>query len=326
MKRAIAWILCLLLAVSAVGCSKEEEKKTEKEAVRLGGLTGPTTMGMVKLLEENEAGKTVNSYEFTLAGSADELTPLFIQGELDIISVPVNLGSVLYNKTNVEVQMLCVNTLGVLYILEKGDNSVQSIEDLKGKTLYATGKGSTPEYTLAYLLERKGLKLGEDVQVEWKSEPGEIVSQLAAMDNALCMLPQPYVTVAMSKVEGLEMRLDLTEEWDKAGTGTQLITSGVFVRKEFAESHPEAVAAFMEEFASSVEYVNENVGESAQLVEKYIHVKSGVAEQAIPYCHIVCIKGEEMADSTQAFLTILLGQKPEAVGGALPNGDFYYGN
>lgn len=326
MKRAIAWILCLLMAVSAVGCAREEEKQTEKEAVRLGGLTGPTTMGMVKLLEENEAGKTENSYEFTLAGSADELTPLFIQGELDIISVPVNLGSVLYNKTNVEVQMLCVNTLGVLYVLEKGGNSVQSIEDLKGKTLYATGKGSTPEYTLAYLLEQKGLKLGEDVQVEWKSEPGEIVAQLAAMDSALCMLPQPYVTVAMSKVEGLEMRVDLTEEWDKLGTGTRLITSGVFVRKEFAESHPEAVEKFLEEFEASVEYVNGNVAEAAQLVEKYINVKREVAEQAIPYCHMVCIQGKEMADSAQAFLAILHGQKPEAIGGALPHGDFYYGN
>lgn len=326
MKRAIAWILCLLLAVSAVGCVKEEEKKSEKEAVRLGGLTGPTTMGMVKLLEENEIGKTENSYEFTLAGSADELTPLFIQGELDIISVPANLGSVLYNITNVEVQMLCVNTLGVLYVLEKGGNSVQSIEDLKGKTLYATGKGSTPEYTLAYLLEQKGLKLGEDVQVEWKSEPGEIVAQLSAMDSALCMLPQPYVTVAMSKVEGVQMCMDLTEEWDKLGTGTRLITSGVFVRKEFAESHPEAVEKFLEEFEASVEYVNGNVAEAAQLVEKYINVKSEVAEQAIPYCHMVCIQGEKMADSTQAILTIFHGQKPEAIGGALPNGDFYYGN
>lgn len=326
MKRAIACILCLLLAISAVGCAKEEEKQAEKEVVRLGGLTGPTTMGMVKLLEDNEAGKTENSYEFTLAGSADELTPLFIQGELDIISVPVNLGSVLYNKTNVEVQMLCVNTLGVLYILEKGGNSVQSIEDLKGKTLYATGKGSTPEYTLAYLLEEKGLKLGEDVQVEWKSEPGEIVSQLAAMDNALCMLPQPYVTVAMSKVEGLQMRLDLTEEWDKLGTGTRLITSGVFVRKEFAESHPEAVEKFLAEFESSVGYVNEHTEEGASLVEKFIQVKTAAAKKAIPYCHMVCIRGEEMETSTQAFLTILYGQKPEAVGGALPNRDFYYGN
>lgn len=329
MKRIVALSVCLLMAVCLCACGVEEESKVEeadKAVVRLGGLTGPTTVGMVKLLEDSENNQTKNKYEFTLAGSADELTPLFIQGELDIISVPVNLGSVLYNKTNSAVQMLCVNTLGVLYVLEKGGNDISSVEDLAGKTIYATGKGSTPEYTLSYLLSQNGLILGEDVQVEWKSEPGEIVAQLDAMDNAICMLPQPYVTVAMSKVEGLEIALDLTEEWDKLGTGTRLITSGVFVRKEFAEAHPEAVAVFMEELAQSVAYVNENVTEAAGLVEKYIGVKSGVAERAIPYCHIVCLTGEEMQESVESFLTILLAQKPEAVGGALPGADFYYTN
>lgn len=329
MKRMVALGLCLMMAAclcacGAVGDSHGED--ADRVVVRLGGLTGPTTMGMVKLLEDNENNQTKNQYEFTLAGSADELTPQFIQGELDIISVPVNLGSVLYNSTNVEVQMLCVNTLGVLYVLEKGGNGIESIEDLAGKTIYATGKGSTPEYTLSYLLGQKGLVLGEDVQVEWKSEPGEIVAQLAVTDSAVCMLPQPYVTVAMSKVEGLEIALDLTEEWDKLGTDTRLITSGVFVRKEFAEAHPEAVEAFLEELASSVEYVNGNVGEAAGLVEKYINVKSGVAEQAIPYCHIVCLTEEEMQESAESFLGILLEQKPEAVGGALPVASFYYKN
>lgn len=329
MKRMVALGLCLMMAVCLCACGAVEESHgddADRVVVRLGGLTGPTTMGMVKLLEDNENNQTKNQYEFTLAGSADELTPQFIQGELDIISVPVNLGSVLYNRTNVEVQMLCVNTLGVLYVLEKGGNGIESIEDLAGKTIYATGKGSTPEYTLSYLLGQKGLVLGEDVQVEWKSEPGEIVAQLNAMDSAVCMLPQPYVTVAMSKVEGLEIALDLTEEWDKLGTGTRLITSGVFVRKEFAEAHPEAVATFMEELALSVEYVNGNVVEAAGLVEKYINVKSGVAEQAVPYCHIVCLTGEEMEESVESFLGILLEQKAEAVGGALPGADFYYKN
>lgn len=329
MKRIVALGLCLMMAMCLCACGAEQKSNVEeadKAIVRLGGLTGPTTMGMVKLLEDHEHNQTQNKYEFTLAGSADELTPLFIQGELDIISVPVNLGSVLYNKTNGGVQMLCVNTLGVLYVLEKGGKTVENIGDLAGKTIYATGKGSTPEYTLSYLLEQNGLTLGEDVQVEWKSEPGEIVAQLATMDSAVCMLPQPYVTVAMSKVEGLEVALDLTEEWDKLGTGNRLITSGVFVRKEFAQAHPEAVAVFLEELAASVEHVNGNVAEAAVLVEKYINVKSNVAEQAIPYCHLVCLTGEEMRESVDSFLAILLEQKPEAVGGALPVADFYYTN
>ena len=195
---------------------------------------------------------------------------------------------------------------------------------LRGKTIYATGKGSTPEYVLSYLLAENGLNMEQDVQVEWKSEPAEIVAQLASMENAMCMLPQPYVTVAMSKIEDLHIALDLTEQWDKLGKGTRLITSGVFVRKAFAQANPEAVATFLRELAASVEYVNANVEKAAVLVEKYINVKALVAQKALPYCHVVCITGEEMRQTAEAYLSILLSQKPQAIGGALPGDDFYY--
>lgn len=349
MKKTITLLLCLLLTLSLAACTPSASQEAQatavptevpatapaeepaetpapesKTTVRLGGLTGPTTMGMVKLLEDNEAGETKNGYAFTLAGSADELTPLFVKGELDILSVPVNLGSVLYSKMEGDVEMLCVNTLGVLYILEKGGETVTDMASLRGKTIYATGKGSTPEYVLSYLLAENGLNMEQDVQVEWKSEPAEIVAQLASMENAMCMLPQPYVTVAMSKIEDLHIALDLTEQWDKLGKGTRLITSGVFVRKAFAQAHPEAVVTFLRELAASVEYVNTNVEEAAVLVEKYINVKAPVAQKALPYCHVVCITGEEMRQTAEAYLSILLAQKPQAVGGVLPGDDFYY--
>mgnify|MGYP000186551625 CR=1 FL=1 len=188
MKKMISLLLALALALTLCACvtpktpmpiEDGDKSAAQPVTVRLGGLKGPTSMGMVKLLDDAENQKTANAIDFRMAASANELNPLFLKGELDIMAVPANLGSVLYNKTQGGVKMLAVSTLGVLYMVEKGGETVTDIKSLAGKTIYATGKGATPEYALTYLLSQHGLTLGEDVQVEWKSEPTEIVAQMA---------------------------------------------------------------------------------------------------------------------------------------------------
>ena len=301
----------------------EDEAEAEAVTIRLAGLKGPTSMGMVKLLSDAEEGNTANAYEFTMAGSADEITPLLIKGDLDIAALPVNLGAVLYGKTEGALQFAAVNTLGVIYICEKGGEDVTDLESLKGCTIYATGKGSTPEYALTYLLSEHGIDINTDVTMEWKSEPTEVVALMKEDEHAVAMLPQPYVTVASGQVEGLHIALNLTEEWNKLDNGSEFITAGILVRKAFAEEHPEALAAFLEEYAASTEYVNENPAEAAVLIEKFEIVKAAVAEKAIPYCNIVCITGEEMKTMTEGYLQVLFDLEPKSVGGALPGDDFY---
>jgi NitT/TauT family transport system substrate-binding protein len=324
MKKLMRTILAMMLAaammLALVSASAEEQ---EKVTVRLGGLKGPTSMGMVKLLEDQEKGETANKYEFTMAGSPNDLTPALLKGELDILAVPVNLGAVLYQKSEGQVQLAAVNTLGVLYIVEKGGETVQTLEDLKGKTLYATGKGSTPEYALAYLLAQKGMDINTDLTVDWKSEHTEVVAQMALEETAVALLPQPFVTVAAGQVENLRVALDLTKEWDSLDNGSQLITGGLIVRKAFAEEHPEALAAFLEEYAASTAYTNEQPAEAAQLIEKYDIIKAAVAEKAIPFCNIVCITGEEMQQIAEGYFRTLYDQNPAAVGGKMPDEAFY---
>jgi NitT/TauT family transport system substrate-binding protein len=236
----------------------------------------------------------------------------------------VNLGAILYANTQGAVQLLAVNTLGVIYVVEKGGQTVTDWESLRGQTIYATGKGSTPEYALTYLLEQNGLDPDTDVTIEWKSEPTEIVALMAAQDHVIALMPQPYVTVAQSKFDDLTVALDLTQAWDDLDNGSQLNTAGLVVRTEFAQEHPQAVAAFLAEYAASTAYVNENVADAAQLVGQYDIVDAAVAEKAIPYCNIVCITGEEMKTSVQGFFQVLFDQNPQAVGGELPGDDFYY--
>ena len=258
MKKMISLLLALALALTLCACvtpktpmpiEDGDKSAAQPVTVRLGGLKGPTSMGMVKLLDDAESGATENGYAFTMAASANELTPQLVQGELDIVAVPANVAAILYNQTEGGVELLAAGTLGVLYMVEKGGETVTDVASLSGKTIYATGKGATPEYALTYLLSQHGLTLGTDVQVEWKSEPTEIVALMAEQENVVAMLPQPFVTVAQGQVEGLRVALDLSEEWDKLDNGSRLITSVLVARKAFADEHPAAVRTFLSEYA-----------------------------------------------------------------------------
>ena len=296
------------------------------ETIRVGALKGPTAMGMVKLMDDAEAGNTANQYEFTIAAAIDEITPKIVQGQFDIAAMPANVSSVLYNNTDGAVSVLAVNTLGVIYIVETGE-SVQSAADLKGKTIYASGKGATPEYALNYVLKQNGIDPEKDVTIEYKSEHAECAAALAEAENGIAMLPQPFVTTAQVKNDKIRIALDMTEEWEKVQTGedkSALITGVVVVRNEFLQAHPEAVAAFMDEYKASTEYVTANVEEAAALIEKYDIVPAAVAQKALPYCNITFIEGQDMKTQLGGYLNTLFEQNADAVGGTLPDEGFYY--
>ncbi len=334
-KKITAILLAAAMAVTVfAGCGKvenkaEEPQKTEKtvekskeasEDVDIMALKGPTAMGMVEMMENTD-------YNFSITASVDEVSPSLLQGKTDIAAIPANLASVLYNKTEGDIQVLAINTLGVLYLVENGE-TIQSVADLKGKTIYASGKGATPEYALNYILSSNGINPETDVTIEWKSEHAECVAALANEENGVAMLPQPFVTTAQAKNPQIRTALDFTEEWDALQEGKEekssMITGVVVARKEFAEENPEEIQEFLKEYHASVDYVNENVTDAAQLMEKYDIVPAAVAEKALPACNIVCIDGEEMQEKLSGYLEVLKEQNPQAVGGEVPNHDFYY--
>ena len=298
------------------------EVAEEPVQIRVAALRGPTAMGLVNLMSTPGIGK---SYDFTLAGAADEVTPALIKGDLDVACVPANLGSVLYNKTEGGIVCLAVNTLGVLYIVENGEQ-VQTMEDLRGKTIVSAGKGATPEYGLRYLLSENGIDSDRDVTIDWKSEHSECVAALASGAASIAMLPQPFVTAAQGKIQGLRTALDLTAEWEALDNGSAMITGVAVARRAFVEEHPEAVERFLEEYAQSVDWVNTNPAEAGALIAEYGIVESAtLAEKALPHCNIVCLTGQEMFEKLSGYLQVLSDAAPEAVGGALPRDDFYYG-
>lgn len=336
-KKLTALILALAMIFALAACAGNDDDQTPtgdapKTTVNVATLMGPTGIGMTKLMDDDEKGSSANDYNFTVATSPDQIVAAISNATdpIDIAACPINLASTLYKKTNGAVQIAAINTLGVLYILENG-NTINSISDLKGKTLYATGQGSTPEYILNYILEANGLTPGEDVTINYVAEHAELATMIATGKVDLAMLPEPNVTSARVQNSDLRIALDVTEEWGKAtvlnGDGeSELVQGCIIVRKEFAENNPEALEAFLEEYKASVDYVNANVDEASTLCETYgIIPKAAVAKMAIPNCNITFVKGTEMKELAQSNLQILFDANPSSIGGAMPADDFYYG-
>ena len=311
-------------AVSGAASSEGAKELSTTDALRVAGLKGPTTMGLVNLLSMEADGTAAMDYDLQLYGAADEIVPLLMKGELDMAAIPANLAATLYQKTEGGIQAVAVNTLGVLYVVEKGGDTVQPMADLKGRTILSTGKGTTPEYVLRYLLTQNGIDPDKDVTIEYYSEATEVTAQMTNTEDAIAVLPQPYVTAAGLQDETLRVALDLTEEWNKV-CDTQLITGVTVVRKEYAEEHPDVVAAFLTDYAKSVDAANTDLEGTAALCEEQgVVAKAAIAKKALPECNIVCLTGDELKTNASAYLQVLFDADPKAVGGAMPGDDFYW--
>ena len=324
MKKILALVLALCMIFALVSCNDTPENPDV--TVRATVMKGPTGMGMSKLMKDDANGTSQNDYEFTVAASPDEARNALISGTTDIAALPVNLAAVLYNK-GVDISFVGINTLGVLYILENG-NTITSVEDLRGKTIYATGQGSTPQYILEYLLTKNGIDLENDITIEYIAEHAELATKLATGDAAIGILPEPNVTSALSAATqngntALRIALDVTEEWEKFGEG-ELCQGCIVVNNQFKNEHPEQYAKFLKEYAASAEYVVTEVDEASKIIEEFgIIPKAPLAKKAIPNANICFIDGDDGIAYMQSVLNVLYTANPSSVGGKLPDDAFY---
>lgn len=320
---AVALSFAMLGALlTGCGSGKAEEKVT----VKVGALKGATTLGLLPLEDKAGNGEAGENYEFSMMTAADELLPMMIKGELDIALLPSNVASILYQKTNGGVTVIDINTLGVLYMVS-GDSSVTGVEDLAGRTIYLTGKGTTPDYVLHYILSGNGMDADSDCTLEYKSEATEVAALLAENPDAIGLLPQPFVTAACAQNDALSVILDMNAEWEKlqGEDGSRLVTGVTVVRNEFLQEHENAVATFMEEHQASAQSMNSDVENGAKLAAaSEIIAKEPIALKAIPKCNITYIDGADMKQALSGYLEVLYEQNPESIGGAMPGDDFYY--
>lgn len=337
-KRLLA--LAALLVMTLAGCGQSAQPQQEEPAAppattettepkitagyedglvtRVASLKGPTSMGLSALMtSDNE------HYEFNIYAAADEIVPLVAKGEVDIALVPANLAATLYQKTSGAIEVANINTLSVLQVVTPGNVEMSDLTALKGRTIYMTGKGTTPEASLRYLIEKNGMSW-EDMTVEFKTEATEVVSALQTDPTAFAVLPEPFATVAIQQLDNRHIALSLGDEWDRVSdNGSQLVTGVTIVRKEFAEAHPAAMLQFAADAAESVAYVTGHPEDAATKIESLDIVKASIAKLAIPRCNLVCLTGEEMRTALSGYIDALYTFDPQMIGGKLPDDAFY---
>ena len=318
MKKMIKILAVVLLVISLpFVCAAENE--AEKTVVRVAALQGPTGMSVAHMMTENDG-----SYELTLVAAPAEVNALVISGQVDIASVPINVGAVLYNKTEGGVKALALTTRGMLYVLEKGD-TIHSVQDLEGKTILYAGQGATPEYVTEYILSTFGVNATLETEAEHAAVASKAIEGLAD----IVLLPEPMVTNVLMKNPDFRIALDITEAFAEAAqmngvADAQLSMSVVIVRKEFAEAHPDLVEAFMQDLEASIAFANENVAEAAQeIADLGIIAASKVAEKALPSCRLVFVSGEDMQAQAAPLYEILFNANPASVGGKTPDEGYY---
>lgn len=321
MKKVLSLLVAIALIFSFSACSKQETTPKEKTNVTVGAIKGPTGVGFANLMESNANGKANNNYEFTLFTSPEEIGAKVVKNELNIAALPTNVAANLYQKTNGKVQMLAINTLGNMSIIEKGE-TINSVKDLKGKTVYSIGQGANPEYILKYILSKNGIE--DSVKIKFVSTNDEITAALATGKATVAMIAEPAATAALIKNTDCSRRLDINEVWNDIDSNVPVVTGCVVANAEFVKNNPEAVKLFLDEYEDSINSL-ENLEESANLTVKHeILAAVPVAKQSIPNSNIKFIKSEDMKTSINAYFNVLYGFNPASVGGKMPDDNFFY--
>lgn len=323
-KKIVVLALVMLMAFAMLaGCGggDSDVPETVSEIVTVAALNGPTGMGMVQLMDMTD------KYAVETYPSPTDVTAKLIKGEVDVAALPSNMASVLYNKTEGQVVAVSPIALGVLHIL--GNNvDVTEVSQLAGKTIVASGQGGTPEYVLQKVVEAAGLKLYEDVQVEWLANHAEVNAKLLSQEGTIAMIPEPFVSTALAAgKDGVAEVFDMNTLW-KDATGQELPMGVLVARKAFAEEKADDLKVLLNDLQGSVDFVNGSPAEAAQLiVEKGFIGKAEIAEAAIPNCHIVLYAGDKASEGAEILKTFnqtLFEMNPQAVGGKLPADDLYY--
>ena len=322
MKQTKTKLLCLLIAVlmllSLAACGqKDADTAIDKDlTVNVVALNGTTGFGMAKLMSDSKAGTTALSYNFTVETDPSNATAALVNGTADIAALPTNAAAALYNKTDGAVQVLALNTRGVLYVVTDGTENITSFADLRGKNVCVPVQN--PTFIFQYLCEKNGLTVGTDITIDnTYAQPAELNTALASGEVHIAVLPEPMVTIARAANPALTVALDLTAEWDKVAPAGSLVQGCVVVRKAFADEHPN-------EYQASIEYLTAEPDQAGQMIEDAgIFAKAAVAAKAIPNCNVCFVSGADMQAALTEFLTALSTVAPQSIGGSVPGDDFY---
>ena len=317
----IIFPIIVVIILALVACGQEDEPSYE---VNMSVFMGPSALGALDLMARSDQNETINSYNFQILGTPDQVPPLIMQGAVDIAAVPSNMASILYNNTGGEVVVLAASTLGLLHIIDTTD-TINSIADLAGQTVFLTGYGATPHFVANHILAQNGLEVGVDVFLDFRAEPPEIAALMNQGVAEIAIVPEPFATTLANQIDNARHALDLTHEWNLIEGESSLIMTAIIARREFAENNPQAIEIFLQEYAESVEFLSQNLTQAAELAVYYgIIPNEAIATQAIPRTNQVFITGTDLRTQLLGYLEVLYNELPAFIGGNLPSDNFFY--
>jgi len=328
MNKRVILLICLVIFIfSIAGCGDVQKPSTSNKAkviVNIAGLQGPTSIGMIKMIDEKPSLGTNVASNYQVVKTPDVLLSKILSKEIDIATVPTNLAAIIYNK-GVDYKIAAMNTWGVLYLIGSEEN-INQWKDLKGKTIYSVGKGTTPDIAARYILEKNGLNFEKDLTIDYTMAHVELAQAVAAEKVKLAILPEPFVTMAISKNPKVNIVFDIQKEWDKAsGSNGAFPQTCLMVKEELVSKNPAIVDKFLSEYKESIEWVNVNKAQAGKLVEKNgIGIKAKIAETAIPRCNIRYEDAQTAKAKVESFFKIIFNYSPKDIGGKIPNEGLYY--
>ncbi|MGB4702336.1 MAG: MqnA/MqnD/SBP family protein, partial [Syntrophomonadaceae bacterium] len=315
------------------GCGSKEaaepvqpaEPDNEPVTLAVGTAPGPVSYALAYLAENPAEDMTL---EIKPWQKGDQLLAMITSNEVNMSATPITNAFMLYNK-GIDIQLVNVSVWGMLYVLSPEDN-VQSVADLKGQQVAVAGQGGIHDLVFRHLLIQNGVDPDKDLEIIYLDLP-EASAKLATGELKYAVLNEPNSSMATlnARKGGVELKrvLDLQEEWQKVtGQEKARIPQAGFVVLNSEQLGKNAVAKFQERFSAAAEWVNNNPAEAGPIVEKHFEwMKAPAVEQSLQYARLNPEWAADCQEEIEAFFTELSKTAPpEALGGKLPDAEFYF--
>ncbi|MEN6461008.1 MAG: MqnA/MqnD/SBP family protein [Syntrophomonas sp.] len=329
-KKFVTFLLLSLFILSLGGCAQPEKevkqppKTPQPVNFNVAVLRGPSAVSMVKMIDQTPSLGEGVKVNYIMEQSPDVLASKLLTGEVEIATIPTNLAAKIYNK-GVGYQLAAMNTWGVMYVVTNGV-TVSNWSDLKGQPINAVAKGSAADVVLKYLLSKNNINPDTDVALSYIASPVEAAQLMIAGKSKIAALPEPWVSMVLSKNPNARLALDLQKEWTRLnGENVPFGQTCLVVKKDFANKNPQIVTKFLTEYKNSINWANKNAAQTGELAKKHdIGIPADITAAAIPRCNIRYADAVSARPAVEKYLQVLLDFSPESIGGKLPDAEFYY--
>lgn len=322
MKRLLmGWVLFSILLLGGCSAWDKAYEQAGSSSFTVASISGPAALGFVKAMEPgiNPQVRLGDTVQYTFEADEEAMYAQLLEGKADMAVVPAETAAKLYRE-GAGYQLAAVNTGGYLYLLS-ADESINAVSDLRGKAVTIVGEGSAADVVFRHLLTQAGIDPDNDLTLTY-AESAETAMENVT-NSGLILLSEPWVTDLLDENNDFSIALDIREEWMRAnGEGVPLTC--LIVKKEIPVDRAEEWDLFVADYQDSIEWINNNPAETAELLDKHeIGITKEQAEGVISRSNLEYLDATKAKSAVEKYLNLFLEANPDAIGGSMPDTEFY---